>query len=169
MVRMKRMCMRSDDKMLFHLHAFAGLRSQLVRAGSNSIRQHCYTSLKQRPLWKLICAPSRRSQIRVVNQVIVPSNLSYSASTVTSNPCLDGGFSGPNRPVIAFRNITATETKNAETVLESPGEGAKDELLATHSILLMASLDAPMPGYKHLRPRNVLGLVTSHINQSIIN
>lgn len=81
--------------------------------------------------------------------------------------CEDGGFSGSARPVITFGTTGPTETEKAETVFETPGEGEKEELFPTHAILLMASLDAPMPGYRYLRPSNVLGLVISEVKQVV--
>lgn len=82
--------------------------------------------------------------------------------------CEDGGFSGSARPVITFPMATAAETPNSGPVAQTPGEGAQDETVATHAILLMAPLDAPMPGYSHLRPKNVLGLLISDIEKKRI-
>lgn len=79
--------------------------------------------------------------------------------------CENGGFSGSARPVVTFPMTTAAEAANAGTA----EEGATCGLVATHAILLMATLDAPMPGYKDLPPKNVLGLLISDIDQRMAN
>jgi hypothetical protein len=121
----------------------------------------------------LICPPATLAEAASFSEFLaVDHSTRPTRILLVRTVCEDGGYSGPSRPVITFRNTgtTATEAGSSETVLESPGEGgSKEELLATHAILLMASLDAPMPGYRHLRPRNILGLVISDVKQSTIN
>lgn len=112
-----------------------------------------------------ICSPEdiSNSEFLAIDDSTTPNRL-----LLIRTLCEDGGFSGSARPVITFRTTGPTATRNAKTALETPGEGTKQELIPSYAILLMASLDAPMPGYRHLRPRNILGLVISDIEQTTV-